>query len=109
MDASRRRLTALRDGAPWPRGGGPDPERGRPGGSPEAGKLRTGEGVSDALNQRVRRGRAGRWNVASVLGLDSSDVLQRAVGEDGAGGSSRSVRWAGRSWLDLIVPHGVAV
>ena len=48
-----------------------------------------GEGVSNALNQRVRGAYGTMEGLASVLGLDIQEVLQRAVGsgdeDDGKG------------------------
>ncbi len=42
-----------------------------------------GQGVSNALNQRVRGAYGTMEGLASVLGLDIGQVLQRAVGGDG--------------------------
>ena len=50
-----------------------------------------GEGVSNALNQRVRGAYGTMEGLASVLGLDIQKVLERAVGSgdaDGGGGSA---------------------
>ena len=50
-----------------------------------------GKGVSNALNQRVRGAYGTMEGLASVLGLDIQEVLQRAVGSgdaDGAGASA---------------------
>ena len=48
-----------------------------------------GEGVSNALNQRVRGAYGTMEGLASVLGLDIQEVLQRAVGAgDGGEGSA---------------------
>ena len=51
-----------------------------------------GEGVSNALNQRVRGAYGTMEGLASVLGLDIQEVLQRAVGsgdEDGGQGAAK--------------------
>ena len=45
-----------------------------------------GEGVSNALNQRVRGAYGTMEGLASVLGLDIQEVLQRAVGSGDADG-----------------------
>ena len=44
-----------------------------------------GEGVSNALNQRVRGAYGTMERLASVLGLDIQEVLQRAVGSGDGG------------------------
>ena len=49
-----------------------------------------GEGVSDALNRRVRGARGAMEGLASVLGFDLQDVLQRAVGSGDADGPDGS-------------------
>ena len=41
-----------------------------------------GDGVSNALNQRVRGAYGTMEGLASVLGLDIRKVLQKAVGEE---------------------------
>jgi len=46
-----------------------------------------GEGVSNALNQRVKGAYGTMEGLASVLGLDIQEVLQRAVGGDASGGA----------------------
>ena len=50
-----------------------------------------GEGVSNALNRRVRGAYGTMEGLASVLGLDIQEVLQRAVGAgdvDGGGATA---------------------
>ena len=49
-----------------------------------------GEGVSNALNQRVRGAYGTMEGLASVLGLDIQEVLQRAVGSGSADGGAGS-------------------
>ncbi|WP_420447448.1 hypothetical protein [Candidatus Palauibacter sp.] len=49
-----------------------------------------GEGVSNALNQRVRGAYGTMERLASVLGLDLQEVLQRAVGSRDAEGGEAS-------------------
>ncbi len=74
-----------------------------------------GEGVSNALNQRVRGAYGTMEGLASVLGLDIQEVLQRAVGsgsEDGGAGSTpelpprslrRRNRWCGAFRVVMVM------